>query len=136
MSTSDDNGKTIELSHRRRPAASTGHYLVPIRGAAVQRLVAVTGEALVLGRDPSRPYHLPDPDVSRSHCELRLAGERVLVRDLGSTNGTFIDGVRVSGECALPLSARLEVGRQSLRLERLTPEEVAHHQGLVDELER
>src|SRR5262249_35273025 len=83
-----------------------------------------------------RPLFLPDPDVSRTHCEVRVVGEQVVVRDLGSTNGTFVDGARVTAERVLPLSSRLEIGRHVLRLERLTAEEVAQHQELARELAR
>ncbi|HEY4222279.1 MAG TPA: FHA domain-containing protein, partial [Myxococcota bacterium] len=45
------------------------------------------GESVVLGRD-----RLPEPNVSRRHCEVTFDGERVFVRDLSSTNGTKVGG--------------------------------------------
>jgi predicted component of type VI protein secretion system len=44
---------------------------------------------------------LPDPEVSRRHAALRFTGSGVAVEDLGSSNGTFVNGERVSGTRAL-----------------------------------
>jgi hypothetical protein len=52
--------------------------------------------------------------VSRAHAELRSTGTQWLVRDLGSRNGTFVDGVRCRGEAALPARAVVRLGDVSL----------------------
>lgn len=49
----------------------------------------------ILGRWPGVEVFVDDPSVSARHCELKVAGDSVEVRDLGSTNGTFAEGVRV-----------------------------------------
>jgi pSer/pThr/pTyr-binding forkhead associated (FHA) protein len=136
MSLPEEVGKTIAFSTKRPPEARAVHCLTAVQGVVVGRSLAVTSEPLVLGRDPSRPFHLPDAEVSRSHCEVRLAGDVVLVRDLGSTNGTFVDGRRATGERALPPSSRLHVGRHVFRHDLLAPEEVARQEQLSRELER
>ncbi|MCU0234903.1 MAG: sigma 54-interacting transcriptional regulator [Thermoanaerobaculales bacterium] len=48
-----------------------------------------------VGADPANPIHLPVRQVSRRHAVLRVQGDSVQVEDLGSTNGTFVNGVRV-----------------------------------------
>ena len=126
---------TIECAVPRGTPPNAGHYLRVVRGA-IGRLVPLSEEPLVLGRDPSRAFHLADDGVSRSHCEVFLVGRVVLVRDLGSTNGTFVDGVAATETRPLPPSSLLEVGRHALRHELLTPEEVARHAQLERELER
>jgi eukaryotic-like serine/threonine-protein kinase len=52
---------------------------------------------LVVGRVPPADIVLDRPEryVSKQHCEILKQGERILVRDLGSTNGTFLDGMRL-----------------------------------------
>ncbi len=45
-----------------------------------------------IGRNSDNDFQIEHPTVSGWHCEILLAGEEVLVRDLGSTNGTFIAG--------------------------------------------
>ncbi len=70
-----------------------------------------------LGRAPDAGVRLEDPDVSRAHAELSVGPGGVGVRDLGSTNGTEVDGHPVqSGELPLPLGALLRVGRTILAL--------------------
>jgi pSer/pThr/pTyr-binding forkhead associated (FHA) protein len=60
------------------------------------------------GRDPENNFPVNHPTVSARHCELMLTGDGVLLRDLGSTNGTFVNGAPVK-------SAVLQSG-QTLRL--------------------
>src|SRR5688500_11854718 len=54
------------------------------------------GTPLVLGRSLSSDLPVLDPTISRRHAELTVIGEGVDVRDLGSSNGTFVDGERVT----------------------------------------
>jgi hypothetical protein len=61
-----------------------------------------------LGREGENDILVPHPSVSRQHCEVWLTDDSVLVRDLGSRNGTFVDEQRVS-------EAQVFTG-QSLRL--------------------
>ena len=61
-----------------------------------------------LGRDAENQLQIPSHTVSGSHCEIIWMSDSVLVRDLKSTNGTFIDGARID-------EARLDVG-QTLRV--------------------
>jgi pSer/pThr/pTyr-binding forkhead associated (FHA) protein len=49
----------------------------------------------VLGRARTCDVTVDDPSVSRQHAELRPEGEGWLVADLGSTNGTFVNGRRI-----------------------------------------
>ena len=117
---------------RARPA----YHLVLVEGEPLRRAVALSGERLVLGRDPARPFHLSDPRISRAHCEVWVERQRVHVRDLGSTNGTFLDGGRVEGERMLSTGALLQVGRYSLRVELLAPEEAARLEDAARDLVR
>jgi pSer/pThr/pTyr-binding forkhead associated (FHA) protein len=50
---------------------------------------------LLLGRDPECDIQLESPKISRRHCCIAQVGESLVVRDLGSTNGIRINGVRV-----------------------------------------
>jgi pSer/pThr/pTyr-binding forkhead associated (FHA) protein len=49
-----------------------------------------------VGRAAHTDFCLPSRNVSKVHAELILAGDHVLVRDLGSTNGTFVNGRRIT----------------------------------------
>lgn len=73
-----------------------------------------TAERTVIGTHESADIVLEDPTVSRFHCEISTAGDRVLVRDLGSRNGTEVDGVFVI-EAYLRPGSVLGVGRTRVR---------------------
>ena len=70
------------------------------------------GGQIVLGRDPGAADVIldQDPDVSRRHATFSPAGAGLTVEDLGSTNGTFVNGHRVTGTVALNAGDRVEVG--------------------------
>jgi len=55
----------------------------------------VTKSPVVVGRTNSCDLRIPLPSVSRQHCELRLDDEALTVRDLGSSNGTYRNNIRV-----------------------------------------
>lgn len=78
-------------------------------------------EGLVsIGRNPTNDFRISDPTVSSFHCELEIKANRVLVRDLGSTNGTYIDDLPIQ-EATLDLKHALRLGSAEMRLELESP---------------
>jgi adenylate cyclase len=73
-------------------------------------LVVTGGRAFSVGRAAVCDLPIQDPTVSRRHAELELAGAGVRVRDAGSTNGTYLDGARVTDALATP-GSRLAFGK-------------------------
>ena len=69
-----------------------------VRGATE---IAFGSRELVLGREPGLPGSIDDASVSRRHAHLRWDGTVVVLTDLASKNGTFVNGVRVSGPASL-----------------------------------
>jgi hypothetical protein len=67
-----------------------------------------------IGRGRGTPIVLPHPLVSRQHCELYEADGRIMVRDLGSLNGTFVNNQRIT-ESALGPGELLTVGTVTFR---------------------
>ena len=63
----------------------------PLQGATVSM---ACGE-LSIGRDPSNHLWISDPALSRQHCLLTRKGDQVIIRDLGSRNGTSVNGMAV-----------------------------------------
>ena len=61
-----------------------------------------------IGRNPANDIQGPDPSVSSAHCEMHVSDLGIAFRDVGSTNGSFIDGQRVTKE--------LLTGGKTLRL--------------------
>jgi pSer/pThr/pTyr-binding forkhead associated (FHA) protein len=72
----------------------------------------VSSPVTVLGRGAEADVVVDDAGVSRRHAEVHTDGDRVRVVDLGSTNGTFVDGERVGPQGA-PLAdgSRITMGR-------------------------
>ena len=74
---------------------------------------AVTADGLVIGRGAEADLRINDPGISRRHAELRLDGRQVRVTDLGSTNGTLVDGHKVR-ETTLRDGARVRLGNTEI----------------------
>jgi hypothetical protein len=73
--------------------------------------------AVVIGRATDAGVQLTDTSVSRRHAEVRAAGDGFVVVDLGSTNGTRVNGAGVSSERRLVDGDTITVGDSSLRFE-------------------
>jgi pSer/pThr/pTyr-binding forkhead associated (FHA) protein len=69
-----------------------------------------------VGRAEGATFQIIESSVSGRHCEVRLRGDEIVVRDLKSTNGTFINGQRIL-EATLKPGQILGVGQVDLRLE-------------------
>lgn len=94
----------------RRPAAPAGCtvILTPLGHGDVPRLVPLPDQKpVVLGRDSTRADVVLDSRDSRlsgAHCQLMRDGKKLYASDLGSTNGSFINGVPIQGKRWMPLS--------------------------------
>lgn len=69
-----------------------------------------------IGRNPDNELQIPDSSISGVHCEIVASNNGLLVRDLGSTNGTFIDGVQIRETIAKP-GQILQAGNIEFKLE-------------------
>jgi hypothetical protein len=76
----------------------------------VLALPATDGAPVAIGRSRACGCVVPEPSVSRKHAELRRAGDRWLLRDLGSRNGTRVNGMRVSEEVEVRPGDRISFG--------------------------
>ncbi len=65
------------------------------------RSFPVASSPFLVGRHGHAALTLPCGTVSGVHAELRMEGGELIVKDLGSTNGTFVNGARLDGECVL-----------------------------------
>jgi DNA-binding NtrC family response regulator/pSer/pThr/pTyr-binding forkhead associated (FHA) protein len=104
-------------------ARGAGEELVlvgELRGRPLR--LALSGPGLSVGADPANDLCAPLPYVSAFHCRLVRLGGAWHVQDLGSTNGTWVQGVRV-GEARLDAGALLRLGELSLRVEAARPAE-------------
>ena len=76
----------------------TQYQLIVRKGPTVGQVIVLDLPVMTIGRDPISDVVLNDPEVSRQHVRLTLTEDGYTAQDLGSTNGTFIDGARIGGE--------------------------------------
>ena len=76
-----------------------------------------SGAVKTIGRSTGAEFIVDAPLVSRLHCQLTAAGDRLHVKDLDSTNGTFVNGTRVTS-ATLQHGDRLKVGRVELTISK------------------
>ncbi|MBN1681588.1 MAG: FHA domain-containing protein [Anaerolineae bacterium] len=81
---------------------STSFRLIVRRGPQPNQVYELNKGIITLGRDITNDIVINDPEVSRHHSRLTQGGGGFTFEDLGSTNGTFINGQRLTG--ARPLS--------------------------------
>jgi ABC transport system ATP-binding/permease protein len=74
------------------------------------RTIKFDGSRLTLGRDPSNDVVLPDPNVSRFHAEVAATAEGYELRDLGSRNGTRLNGHLIGDRAAIQTGSEIGVG--------------------------
>jgi hypothetical protein len=84
----------------------------------------VSPMGIKIGRTAPADIVLADPSVSREHCIVGLANDELLVSDLSSTNGTFIDGVRIGRAAVLPVGSVLRAGKVAMSHEIRTRAEL------------
>lgn len=100
------------------------YYLV-FQDSPVQSLVNTkvpvdfdASSTVSVGRDPRNIIAIPDPDVSRHHAELSMVGARIMLKDLESTNGTYIqDGSefqQVNGSVSVKLKTIIKFGTSTI----------------------
>lgn len=104
----------------REPTRELGRLVVvaspsgePAPGA-VFALDAIT----TLGRDVNNAIVIDDEFVSASHAALSYRGRAWYVEDLGSTNGTYVNGIQVDGLSPVAFGDEIQVGQARLRLDR------------------
>jgi pSer/pThr/pTyr-binding forkhead associated (FHA) protein len=80
-------------------------------------------ETTSAGRGSQNHLCIQDPSVSAKHCEILVHDSEVIVRDLKSSNGTFINAVRIDGQAQLKHGQTLRIGNVNARLELAPPDE-------------
>lgn len=80
---------------------------------AGSRFALAEGETRI-GRHPESEVFLDDVSVSRHHATVVRDGPRVLLRDVGSLNGTYVDGERIEAETLLTEGSQLQIGKYKL----------------------
>jgi hypothetical protein len=79
-------------------------------------VLALSADSIMIGRSTECDYVVTHPSISRRHASLRRAGEHWLLRDLGSRNGTWLNGMRVTEEVEARPGDQISLGGVRFRL--------------------
>ena len=112
----------VTLEPARAPTVAPGARLVVSKSPDPEKLapgtVLMLEPATYLGRATDSSIPLPDRFASLRHAALLLRDGGYVLRDMGSTNGTFLNGVRLSAEAPLTEGDQIEIGTTVLTYRR------------------
>lgn len=93
--------------------------LVCLTAGFQDRVFDVKPEKATIGRLEDNTFAIPEPSVSSRHCEVFAKGDDIVIKDLGSTNGTFINDNQLATDKEAPLrpGQMLRLGQVELRYE-------------------
>ena len=110
-------------------AAPPSGLVVAVTGGPAAGQALALDRPVTVGRSPACDVVTPDPTVSTCHARFDVtAAGHVTVTDLGSHNGTLVDGVAVEGTAAVPLDALVQLGATDVRVRRF--DEADRHLGV------
>src|SRR4051812_24523620 len=118
----------------RPQADASAHLLLVHVENAPPRHVPLHLLPLIVGRSAPADVILDGTTVSRRHCRLERNGDSIVLSDLESTNGTFVNGERVNAPFELKDSARITIGAHALSYHRRSRQELAGWEALDREL--
>ena len=81
------------------------------------QVIPLTAQKFLIGRESDCHLRTNSDLISRHHCAFSVDDYAVRLRDLGSTNGTFVNGERVQGQAVLNSGDRVKIGRLEFELE-------------------
>jgi hypothetical protein len=98
------------LATRQKPAGGDalfpGSWVIPLK----KRSKEVLGDAISLGRSGDQDILIDHDAVSKHHCDFLLSADDVRIADANSTNGTFVNGTRLTPRASVPLKPGDRIG--------------------------
>ena len=104
-------GRDVQVEEGFQPA-----FLYVERGPGMGQLSPIRQGVTLIGRASTAGLRLQHPSISRKHAEVSRRLERFFIKDLGSQNGTYVNGVRIEKETELFAGDEIVVGTAQLRL--------------------
>jgi pSer/pThr/pTyr-binding forkhead associated (FHA) protein len=91
----EDTTQVVQLTPEQRKALREPHLLRQVSGPGAPRTFPLTGDRVTIGRSESADITVDSQQLSRTHAVLEKTAEGYTCRDLGSANGTWVEGVKV-----------------------------------------
>ena len=107
-----------ELSGPPRATTANASRLVITSGTKSGSEIPLGNEPLTIGRSSDSSVVIRDDYTSTHHARLMIWGDEWVIQDLDSTNGTFLDGNRVTAPVHIPLNTTIRIGATSFELRR------------------
>jgi len=110
---SDETTAIVNLNDLRKgltAARHQHHLLVHVQGSELGRVRTLLAPSLLVGRGADAEMWLSDDGVSRKHARLVREGDRYYLEDLGSANGTYVQGERMAGRRLLEDGDQIQMG--------------------------
>lgn len=95
------------------------YQLLIVRGRSASEIIKLEDDVTIVGRHDECHVKIKSSQVSRQHCHLFEKKGLLLVKDLGSANGTYVNGKRVKEQQVLEVGDELTIGDVQLRVERI-----------------
>src|SRR3954447_10838758 len=114
-------GRTWLLAGEGRSGEERGRpmklsLIVLTSGKQEGKAIEIKGPEFLVGRDPECQLRPASPLISKRHCAIVLGDGKAVVRDFGSTNGTFLNDQPVKGEAELHNDDQLKIGPLHFRV--------------------
>ena len=104
-----EEDKTFDLDK----LTAEGPALVVIRGRSIGETFSLSGDEILIGRDPANDIFLDDITVSRNHAKITTDGEMATIADVGSLNGTYVNRTQIE-EAKLEDRDEIQIGKFKL----------------------
>jgi hypothetical protein len=118
ISSMPSGANSSAVPSRAKATTSTARHLVITSGAKAGTEIPLGTEPLTIGRSSESGLVIRDDYTSTHHARLLLWNDEWMIQDLDSTNGTFLDGKRVSVPTQVPLDTPIRIGATSFELRR------------------
>lgn len=111
-----------DVAHESFSEDPSNQHYVPVIEVGGERF-SLNAPRVSVGRSTEADITVEDTGVSRKHLEIRRHGPRYMAVDLGSTNGSYVDGMRVQARAELVNGSVITMGRTRLVFRLLVPKE-------------
>lgn len=104
--------------------------LIVLEGLYVGEVYQLNDPVMVLGRDRDTQINLLEDGISRQHAQLQVTPEQVTIQDLGSTNGTQVNGKKITSAVVLSDGDKIQMGDILLKFSYQDAIDVSHHMSM------